>query len=95
MLNVRDKKKKEKEMNNNICQNKKLNAYLYKYYNGQHSWNGACQIQGTMCLKYQETKLFTSRLIAVIKIIIRKRKTWHIDQVANSVDTVKSIHGSI
>lgn len=29
MLNVRDEKKKEKEMNNNICQNKKLNAYLY------------------------------------------------------------------
>lgn len=27
MLNVRDEKKKEKEMNNNICQNKKLNAY--------------------------------------------------------------------
>lgn len=29
MLNVGDEKKKEKEMNNNICQNKKLNAYLY------------------------------------------------------------------
>lgn len=82
-------------MNNNICQNKKLNAYLYTILQWStflkrclpNPRNNVSQVS-----RNQTLYVTTNR---VIKIIIRKRKTWHIDQVANSVDTVKSIHGSI